>query len=854
MADALIGPIPYMLFLDSFHPVSSARPPLPKLLFTVSLPHEDHIKGGQDSGYYRGKDTISDVCRAINTSQVCSSIEFLSTENICLNMEDGSLAVSDCGTKFNVGASGMTKLSNTGVRKDGQSALAFAPDWERMRVTIQFKLEEEDIIFDRESDEGGAWQSKGSLTPDQLTSDVRHQFSRQCRTSVTSILILERWARLIRHDHAGTVVSGRFDWRANDGALLAEFLSRLEYGSPQQEGVDDSVGDLSVFGGNGSTVVQEARKAMQEFTAGMIAVPLADDAPLRSVECWDDSELDSNGLPRSRTLIATKPLALNLSVVSRYTVSFIGYDVEKRCAYWIKDSWPINDPEFTKEGEIYKRLKDAGVPHLAEVECAGEVRWKADNAVQRTRTNEFSNATGGTVHPLSHYRILFKDIGRPVYRFESTKQMVTALSHAIKAHSVAYEKAHMLHRDISPGNILIKRNGDGMLIDWDLSLYIDSRKDAASRGPRMLWRTGTWAFASVMLLSRPFERAHSLSDDLESFFWVLLFLVLRYRYSPVQRTSMQSDVDFQSYMLELFESKTIGSDGITLGGRQKRNFLADLYDEPSDADIMLMKDALNKFIPRPLSGLIITLRKELNNLYEALHAYRKAMNRAAIAAKLAAADADEETDDDDGETLPRPARLQPTPSSSLPPVSAPARPTLFDAHQFILARFDEALSAKWPRRGLSDSSVDRIPSMYLPVQQKLSSAPRKDAPAPVTLSDDPVRRRVYDLSHQVFMRHPDQVAEYARERAGGDYITISLSGTQLPRGQKRKRESTLESIPEEREPKMPKYGVQAITLRRQDAGPPNEVLIRNSKDGFIKDAHGFATATEAWSAPPLRGL
>jgi RIO-like serine/threonine protein kinase len=51
----------------------------------------------------------------------------------------------------------------------------------------------------------------------------------------------------------------------------------------------------------------------------------------------------------------------------------------------------------------------------------------------------------------------------------------------LTAHTMAYEKAHILHRDVSAGNILITENGSGMLIDWDLSKKVIPDVDAKPR-------------------------------------------------------------------------------------------------------------------------------------------------------------------------------------------------------------------------------------------------------------------------------------------------------------------------------------------------------------------------------------
>ncbi|KZV72405.1 hypothetical protein PENSPDRAFT_362900 [Peniophora sp. CONT] len=481
MKDCFTGSMPWDDFVDTFYPIRGERPPLPELKFNVPLPCEDDPTS--DISYYTERGTVSDFCRAINESGVCPSMDWVNTENVCIDM-NGTLSTKDPKSKRKVDASGMEKPAS--------GKLPVKPDFTRMKVAAEFKLLPQDPVVDADpewtpeqrKEQGYVHQTANAIhARGQATSYALHSFSYKPRTHVTSLVIMGRWARLLRYDHSGVVVTERFDWRANKGRLLADFLSRVEHANAREDGVDDSVGDVSAF--NEEQLI-EARKAMKEFSDGMLDVPIEDKAKLRSVKCWDDSQLDENGLPKSRTLIATEPLGVNYSIVGRYTTSFIGYDINTRCAYWVKDSWPIDRPgEFEKEGRIYERLVDAGVPHIAEVECAGEVRWEEDNMVQRTRTAEFVKADWAgltaNIHPLSHYRILFKDIGRPITKFGSTHQLVTALSHAIEAHSVAYNDADVLHRDISAGNVLINRKGEGMLIDWDLALIYDNSPSAVNK-------------------------------------------------------------------------------------------------------------------------------------------------------------------------------------------------------------------------------------------------------------------------------------------------------------------------------------------------------------------------------------
>ncbi len=81
--------------------------------------------------------------------------------------------------------------------------------------------------------------------------------------------------------------------------------------------------------------------------------------------------------------------------------------------------------------------------------------------------------------------------------------------------------AGILHRDISIGNIMLtEKEDDGFLIDLDLA--IKTSDDQASGAPS---KTGTKIFMAIgALLGDP----HTFMHDLESFFWVLLWICIHH--------------------------------------------------------------------------------------------------------------------------------------------------------------------------------------------------------------------------------------------------------------------------------------------------------------------------------------
>ncbi|PPR00105.1 hypothetical protein CVT24_008963 [Panaeolus cyanescens] len=144
-----------------------------------------------------------------------------------------------------------------------------------------------------------------------------------------------------------------------------------------------------------------------------------------------------------------------------------------------------------------------------------------------------------TFHDRRLYRILLQEHGEPIHKIEgkSSLDVIVALRDAITAHKILWD-ADILHRDISINNMLYRKASAayetlrGVLIDFDLSVFIGRDTSNALAD----FRTGTRAFQSICILEsysrqqgegaekRP-TLLHEHMDDLESFFWVLVWIV-----------------------------------------------------------------------------------------------------------------------------------------------------------------------------------------------------------------------------------------------------------------------------------------------------------------------------------------
>jgi RIO-like serine/threonine protein kinase len=77
---------------------------------------------------------------------------------------------------------------------------------------------------------------------------------------------------------------------------------------------------------------------------------------------------------------------------------------------------------------------------------------------------------------------------------------VQHLSLALLAHNDAFNKAGVLHRDISVGNILITK-GKGILIDWDLSKRVNKEPSECDKVRQPTRTVSTTLLTDYVLLT-----------------------------------------------------------------------------------------------------------------------------------------------------------------------------------------------------------------------------------------------------------------------------------------------------------------------------------------------------------------
>ncbi|KAF8416442.1 hypothetical protein EV426DRAFT_626679 [Tirmania nivea] len=131
----------------------------------------------------------------------------------------------------------------------------------------------------------------------------------------------------------------------------------------------------------------------------------------------------------------------------------------------------------------------------------------------------------------THSIIVSNAVGKRIEEFSSIRELLEAFRDAIRCHRSLVEDGGILHRDVSPNNIMIQKHSlalqcsdspKGFLIDLDLAKQFNTiaKDDTPPSEPRR--RTGTMMFMAIEVLEG--SARQTWRHDLESFLYVLIWL------------------------------------------------------------------------------------------------------------------------------------------------------------------------------------------------------------------------------------------------------------------------------------------------------------------------------------------
>ncbi|KAF8122089.1 hypothetical protein EV363DRAFT_1090547, partial [Boletus edulis] len=395
-------------------------------------------------------------------------------------------------------------------------------DSSKVEIHVEFKwAKSQDVFRPAQKDDSGVLSfirptSAARDTLGQITAYTSAQLGSQYRSHAFSVLIVRDFARIIRWDREGAIVTEPIEY--NNDSTLADFFSRFSHAPPQYRGVDTTVTEATTF------QAERVRKHLDiEGTTRMLKT---------AVPCKDGTAV---------LLVFPAPKPRGLPPTGRCTRGTVAYEWRSGRKVFLKDSWRICGDGMLSEGQMYERLNSAHVRNVPT--CLG-FEDVVGLPLQKTHTLRLSTCkwacpTEAKLTSHIHHRFFLNVCGKPLTSFTSARELVSTLRDALIAHGDAVEKSQVLHRDLSPGNVVV--DGTGWLIDWDLAKI-------TTQPARQTSRTGTWQFMSLALLSNQ-DLPHTVQDDLESAFYVLFWTALMY--IPSEMTVS----DRSLFMILTFSSK-----------------------------------------------------------------------------------------------------------------------------------------------------------------------------------------------------------------------------------------------------------------------------------------------------------
>ncbi|KAF7907344.1 uncharacterized protein EAF01_004931 [Botrytis porri] len=218
-------------------------------------------------------------------------------------------------------------------------------------------------------------------------------------------------------------------------------------------------------------------------------------------------------------------------------------------------------------------IQETVVDSLAH--CRNEWQRNNVNCIQEDGVDSFTDYESEMYDNRVNYCLVTSPAGRPLREYRSVRELLEVLRDAIRGHRSLLEDGKILHRDISENNIIITElpaEGDpkGRLIDLDLAKELDSMPSGARH------RTGTMQFMAIEVLE---GNGHTYRHDLESFFYVFLWMCVRYGYEGTGRPKLNKLIRLKTNLLRGWYTGTYTEIANTKHGHMDKNRFENIVAE-----------------------------------------------------------------------------------------------------------------------------------------------------------------------------------------------------------------------------------------------------------------------------------
>ncbi|KAK7048029.1 Pkinase-fungal domain-containing protein [Favolaschia claudopus] len=502
-----------------------------------------------------------------------------------------------------------------GVWED--NILSFGWRWLFAGLVIELKFKVD--IFDADGKLKKTKEAEKAIR--QIMKSARNLLMTHHGCHVYVVAVFDRsMTRIFRFDRGGFIATQAFDWLTEQESFVT-FFYRLYNSKPgRMVGDDDTVSIPSL------DVKKKIFKRIQTLYPKMTFRDATQDS-LRMKAVLFDEAAEADRESNSKVvncLTFGPPLSIVDSLFGRathvYTVileSDLDETVNPPAVRALKDSWrqAIRRPELDFYDAIEYHCLNAEPPVKMEgmARCRGSVdlfeskkssnNW--DRNLHRTLPLELENSVR------HHMRTLLTPVGTPLNKFSSPKVLVKALRTVVLQLITAYE-AGVLHRDVSEGNVLLLEAlpTKGFILDWDYAQFTPAGLEAfhkafpGQKEESKRYEAVEKSLKDITVRARssfPTELTHGLHHDLESVFWLLIWMILRHTDHRHKKGALAC--------VKLFDGETDSKDGwlarpqLTRTGplfrlaEDLRKQLRAQYDsrDPDSADAPLVNLTADKF-------------------------------------------------------------------------------------------------------------------------------------------------------------------------------------------------------------------------------------------------------------------